>query len=125
MPNLTGCSKALILANNERIYRHLKTATCGIIFLGTPHRGSDYADIATPLTNVIKLTYPRFATQIIKSLRKDSFVLQDLADDFRHLHSDFHIVSCYEQKPTKLGLVSFDNILCEVQITQSLCLIDR
>jgi hypothetical protein len=93
--------------------------------LGTPHRGSDYADIATPVANVIKLTYPRFATQTIESLRKDSFVLQDLADDFRHLHSDFYIVSCYEQKPTKLGLVSFGNILCEVQITQSLFLIDR
>lgn len=109
VPNPTGCSKALVIANNERIFQHVKVATYGIIFLGTPHRGSHYANIGTAVANVIKLTYPGIETQIIESLRKDSFVLRDLADDFRNLHSDFRIVSCYEQKPTKWGLVSFDN----------------
>ena len=103
---LTDRSKALVIAGNERIFQHIKIATYGIIFLGTPHRGSGKADIATVVADVIKTTYPGIKTQILESLRRDSIVLRDLADDFRNIHSQLEIVSCYELKPKKVGLVS-------------------
>ena len=89
------------------IFHHLKTATYGIIFLGTPHHGSEKANIAIKVASMVKMIYPGIQTQIIKSLQKDSFELQDLTDYFRNLHSQLEIVSCYELEPKSgIGLVS-------------------
>ncbi|KAH0565544.1 hypothetical protein GP486_001057 [Trichoglossum hirsutum] len=90
---------------NERIFQDIRIATYGIIFLGTPHRGSGKANIAAVIANVIKITYPGIKTQVLESLRRNSIVLQDLADDFRNMHSQLEIVSCYELKPEKVGLI--------------------
>jgi hypothetical protein len=103
----TNHSKALSIANNERIYKHLITATYGVIFLGTPHQGSGHANIATVFANIVKFAYPRTNTRIIESLRPSSNVLQDLTDDFRNLHTQFNIASFYELRPkASFGLVS-------------------
>jgi hypothetical protein len=88
----------------ERIFHHLKTATYGIIFLGTPHRGSDKANIAIKVATMVKMIYPGMQTQIIQSLQKNSSQLQDLGDNFRNLHSQLKIVSCYELEPKKMGM---------------------
>jgi hypothetical protein len=105
--NSANVSKALCLANRERIYKHLNTATHGIVFLGTPHQGSNHAETAIAVTRVVKYAYPWIKTHLLETLQQNSTILQDLADDFRHLHSGFEIVSCFERVPTKLGLVSF------------------
>jgi hypothetical protein len=100
-------SKALVIASLERIFHHLKTATHGIIFLGTPHRGSDNANLAIKVASIAKMIYPGIQTQNIKSLQRNSSELQDLADNFRNLHSQLEIVSCYEMEPKTIGLVGF------------------
>jgi hypothetical protein len=57
---------------------------------------------------MVKMIYPGIRTETIKSLQSDSYELQDLADNFRNLHSQLEIVSFYETLPKKaVGLVSF------------------
>ena len=99
--------KALCIASMEKLYKPLNTATYGIIFLGTPHQGSSQAETAIAFTRVVQYAYPGIKTHLLEALRRTSTILQDLADEFRNLHSDFDIVSCYERIPTKYGLVSF------------------
>jgi protein SERAC1 len=99
----------------ERIYRHLKTATYGIVFLGTPHRGSKKANLATKFISIAKMRYPGILTETIKSLQTNSRELEDLADNFRNMHSQFEIVSFYETIPkNKWGLVGFSlKLICK------------
>ena len=60
------------------------------------------------VASMVKVIYPGIRTEIIKSLQTNSYELEDLADNFRHLHSQFEIVSFYETEPKKgVGLVSF------------------
>lgn len=96
--------KALVIANMVPIFHHLKTATYGILFLGTPHRGSEKANIAIKIATMAKMIYPGMNTQIIQFLQQNSPELQDLGDDFRNLHSQLEIVSCYELEPKKMGM---------------------
>jgi hypothetical protein len=100
-------AEALCIASMEQLYKPLSTATYGIIFLGTPHQGSSQAETALAFTKVVQYAYPGIKTNILEALRRTSTILEDLADEFRNLHSEFEIVSCYERIPTKYGLVSF------------------
>jgi hypothetical protein len=85
----------------EQIYKPLNTATYGIIFL-----------------RVVQYAYPGIKTHLLEALRRNSTILQDLADEFRNLHSEFEIVSCFERIPTKYGIVSFPwSELFRVEIT--------
>jgi hypothetical protein len=98
--------EALCVASRDPTFKHLHTATHGIIFLGTPHQGSSLAETGITFANMVRYAYPKIRTQLLEALKQDSPTLQDLADDFRHLYPEFEIVSCYERQPTKYGIVS-------------------
>jgi hypothetical protein len=68
--------------HSESHLRAIEQSTCGIIFLGTPHRGSDLADFARTVAKVLKLTGKRVAADILDVLRRDSQVLAVVEDWF-------------------------------------------
>ena len=96
----------------------MKDLTIGIIFLGTPHQGSDYADYASILCNAASLILHkpnRKAT--VDALKRNGKFLEALTKDFRHQIGDYKIVTCYERHPVKSGmkLVSFSHAIVDAE----------
>ncbi|RGP76056.1 hypothetical protein FLONG3_5447 [Fusarium longipes] len=109
------CQDALV-ASQERHQQHLQDIvkfTRGVIFLGTPHRGSSLAKIGELVSRsygMIKDTN----TDIVRVLKEDSEVLARIQDGFLSLirarskdeASMIDITCFYEELPTKrLGLI--------------------
>ena len=88
-------------------YANIRDSVIGILFLGTPHRGSSTTQLPQVLANIANATLTgtaRFTGQIrtdlLKSLEKDSGVLRTLSTDFRNQASNIKIVSFIEQNTT-------------------------
>ena len=86
--------QALVIANEEGDrFRSILDSTKAIFFFGTPHKGSDVADVAHKVLAIIRPSNARwiglitgkgrlFRTKIIKDLRPGSEYLKNLRDSF-------------------------------------------
>jgi len=74
--------------------------TYGIVFLGTPHRVSSFAQT---INNVLRTIPTTGAKVYISELEHDSTTLQDINEQFRHFCGDLALVSFYETLKTSLG----------------------
>ncbi|KAH6679845.1 Alpha/Beta hydrolase protein [Plectosphaerella plurivora] len=86
--------------------------TAGVVFMGTPHRGSDkesYADIAC---KVAKLTFRRPNRQLLDVLRPDSQLLDNLRDDFTTVSKLMRIVCLWETLAMPIGLIVPESSAC-------------
>jgi hypothetical protein len=96
------------------------------MFLGTPHRGSQTADMATVLTGVVNVA-ARFGSlalaknplqqNILNELKTGSQPLRELHDTFRRAASELQVKSFFETKDTvvkgkSLGIVCISLFLC-------------
>lgn len=82
-------------------------STFGILFFGTPHRGTDGADLQSKVLDIISvLPFVEGNKQVLKHLGLNSEKLWELSEDFLGLHSRFQIVSFRESKRTPIGLFS-------------------
>jgi hypothetical protein len=86
------------------------------VFLGTPHRGSDKADLAMTLTNIVNvatrvtslgLAKNPLQTQILTELRDGSQWLREQHDTFRKRAHRLQIKSFFETKDTVIAGKSF------------------
>ena len=102
------------MARSEAIYEPLWSNTKGIIFLGTPHRGSVLAEDALLLAVVTNLALGftmanrrgSMDTSTLELLRKDKQQLNDISSDFLNClrqQPEIMIISFYETK-TMVGL---------------------
>jgi hypothetical protein len=72
-----------------------------IVFLATPHRGSDYA---TYLNNLLRVSAAHTSRKFVASLKKSSTILARINDTFRHYCNDLILYSFFETEPLKLSL---------------------
>ena len=72
-----------------------------ILFLSTPHRGTNLAET---LSRILQASFISAPKQFIGDLAKNSFTLQKLNDQFRHVAPKLDIVSFYETQMTPVGL---------------------
>jgi hypothetical protein len=112
--------KALVFASKIGTYetdyddfQSIVTATAGIIFLGTPHRGSNFAKwgLWKAMTGQM-LGYKAYPEQL-KALRIDSTtsILPELNEDFEIIRKsdnllNLRVVCFYETKEVPLGVNS-------------------
>jgi len=83
--------------------------TYGVIFLGTPHRGSSAASLGVMAARMAKFAFVDSSNILLKSLRKKSEVLERISESFGRIMFLKEVVvhSFYETLPTKgIGLVS-------------------
>ncbi|CAH0036396.1 unnamed protein product [Clonostachys solani] len=73
--------QGLLFANQRSDYRRILQSTRGIIFMGTPHHGSEAASYAQHLTNWMS-SMKQFNTKLLEALKKDSEMLENIHDDF-------------------------------------------
>ncbi|KAG8158557.1 hypothetical protein KVR01_011679 [Diaporthe batatas] len=93
--------KAFILGQNDAQFKDIIQSISGIIFLGTPHRGSNLAQV---LNRVLQASvFNHSAKEYITELQRNSSTLQDINDQFRNFAADLSIVSFFETRPTAVG----------------------
>ncbi len=81
-------------------YRHIMARVRAMVFLGTPHRGSAFAEL---LNNILRTAGS--SKVYVSELDRAAPSLQDINDQFRNLCQGVQLASLYETKKTRLGLV--------------------
>lgn len=80
-------------------YEDVVKSVSSIIFLSTPHRGTDLAETLNRILQVSFVTTPR---KFIAELSSGSQMLQNLNEQFRHIAPKLDIVSFYETRSTNV-----------------------
>ncbi|ETS79976.1 hypothetical protein PFICI_07505 [Pestalotiopsis fici W106-1] len=95
------CKQALVLAHEDDvIYRSTLKSVLGVVFLGTPHKGSEAADIGKIVGRIINLAVPKATrTDLLGHLGENSQALRELASSFRHRLCNLEVVTFYETQP--------------------------
>ncbi|KAN0066955.1 vegetative incompatibility protein HET-E-1 [Elaphomyces granulatus] len=94
--------QALFQAKIEPQYQMISDVTVGIIFLGTPHRGSEKASYGEVLAKVATEVMHKPAPALVRALRANSEALMRLTTDFRFQMSQYQVCSFYEMKPMRI-----------------------
>ncbi|KAK0716522.1 Alpha/Beta hydrolase protein [Apiosordaria backusii] len=89
--------QAISTANDihNQTFRDIADATRGIVFFGTPHRGSDAAKTLDPVHKITAVGWTRM--RFLSLLTPHSHELRDISDDFRHVAQRYALVTFYEQ----------------------------
>lgn len=91
--------KAYLLGQNDAQYQDVVRSISAIVFLATPHRGSD---LARALNRVFTATF-QSPKDFVNDLAKSSPALEELNEEFRHIAPKLAIVSFYETLATSVG----------------------
>ena len=94
--------KAFVLGKNDNRYSHIVSRTRGIMFLGTPHRGTHYAKTLNSILSSSPIGGPPKA--YVDDLDVHSRSIQDINEQFRISCGDLSLVSLYETSKTSFGL---------------------
>ena len=90
-------------------------STYGVVFLGTPHRGSPQAGLGILVANVCRAMLRDANTRILRSLEQDSEVLERIREAFERMmtREGVKAYSFVEELPTvgvgMVGLLSISN----------------
>ncbi|KAI1756124.1 hypothetical protein F4782DRAFT_484821 [Xylaria castorea] len=103
--------RALLYSNDLRTsqhedYRSIYVSTYGMVFLGTPHTGSDIATWGTILQAMSDAVVPRSFFQsesvLLKTLKRDNETLQNINNHFLDVYQRFKILMAHENHKTDL-----------------------
>lgn len=95
-----------VRARNQEEYRSIYVSTYAIVFLGTPHTGSDIATLGHMLQHMADAIVPRkfFETEpvLLKTLKRDNETLQNINSHFLDIYQRFKIHMAHENHKTDL-----------------------
>ena len=97
----TSTSQAIVWAYVESQYQCIKDHTLGIVFFGTPHRGSDKAAYGKILSNVATSAMHRPKSKLLDALQSNSETLMKLTSEFKYRTPNIQIASFYETRPIR------------------------
>ena len=70
---------------NGRFFHQILTLAIGTVFLGTPHRGSDYIDLAKIMSDTANAVQLNRSKSLLTDLKPDASILEILNETFLHL----------------------------------------
>ena len=82
-------------------YKAIVDAISAIVFLSTPHRGTNLAET---LNRILQVSIISSSKQFISELSTNSYTMQKLNEQFRHIAPKLDIVSFYETQMTPIGI---------------------
>ncbi|KAI4209636.1 MAG: hypothetical protein LQ351_007436 [Letrouitia transgressa] len=91
--------KAYLLGQNDETYKDIVRSISAMVFLATPHRGTNLAKVLNRLLTVLFQPTRDF----IADLNKSSPALEELNEQFRHIAPKLSIWSFYETLATPIG----------------------
>ena len=97
--------KAYVLGKHEDHYAGIISQVHGIVFLATPHRGSQYAKILNNFLATVPLGPPPKA--YVADLDTHAYAIQDINEQFRSSCASLALVSFFETKKVGLGIKVF------------------
>ncbi|PWW73473.1 hypothetical protein C7212DRAFT_220039, partial [Tuber magnatum] len=113
------CKKSLVLSHEQPMYQEILKSTLGIVFMGTPHRGSTIADWTKMFASIVDsvLVGTRMRSDLLKDLQTNSRALQEITSSFKYRTSGLQFVSFYEQEiapPLKKLVVDKDSAILDL-----------
>ena len=103
----TDSLQALVQAKLGDKYGSICTATFGIAFFGTPHRGCSLASIGDIFAKAAGSVLRNPHNTFLNALRKGDLYAAELVANFQQLQERYKYLSFYETLPLKkIGLVS-------------------
>ena len=93
--------KAFILGQHDVHYKETVRSTSAILFLSTPHRGTNFADLLNMILSAC--LFGPSPKDYISELKANSPTIQEINEQFRNLSPKIKIASFYETKATKVG----------------------
>ncbi|KAF2867143.1 hypothetical protein BDV95DRAFT_598272 [Massariosphaeria phaeospora] len=98
---IRSTEEAIILANQDPAFTHVAEHTRGIVFLGTPHRGSSFSWWGSLAARALGPL--RSNPSLLQEVEYDALPLLELQDEFERVRSDkFQVVNFFEQRKTRL-----------------------
>lgn len=91
--------KLMVLGLHDETYKDIITSISAIIFLSTPHRGTNLAET---LNRILAASF-QSPKSFVSDLEKNSPVISDLNEQFRHFAPRLSIWSFYETLATTIG----------------------
>lgn len=91
--------EAYMQGKDDPKYAAIIKAITSIIFLSTPHRGTNLAET---LNRILKVSLVAKPMQFISELASGSQTVQKLNESFRHVAEKLQIISFYETRPTPM-----------------------
>jgi hypothetical protein len=89
---------------HQSILGSILKSTLGVIFLGTPHRGSSRATVGRVAANAARILGA--SDKLLKALECDSDLLEQQRQSFDLIRKPLYIVCLREERPmTGLGMV--------------------
>ena len=87
------------MANHGDIFKDIRLAIVGILFLGTPHQGSSAAEYGMWLARALGND-----TTLLQTLKNNSPTPLEVAQDFEASYNNVDIVCFYEQRDGLMGI---------------------
>lgn len=91
--------RAFIVAKQKEEFSGLADRIKTMVFLATPHRGADLAQLLTRM-----LTLSSGSRPFVKDLHRSSLATQSINDEFPQYCQDLQLYSFYETMPTSIGM---------------------
>lgn len=92
--------EACILGRDDTQYKDIIKNICSIVFLATPHRGSNLAEM---LNNILSITL-QSPKQYVNDLKHNSVAISGINEQFRTMAENLDLVSFFETLPTSVFL---------------------
>ncbi|OIW33004.1 hypothetical protein CONLIGDRAFT_570241, partial [Coniochaeta ligniaria NRRL 30616] len=93
--------QALLTASIDQQYLLISQHTQGVVFMGTPHRGSDLAKWGSLLATVAKVAFLSPKKEFLDNLHKNRKELIELSEDFIKIAAKYAFKSFYEENRVK------------------------
>ncbi|RDW59348.1 uncharacterized protein DSM5745_11043 [Aspergillus mulundensis] len=98
--------EALVQAKLGHTFESIRTATYGIAFFGTPHRGSHLAKMGETLAKAVRAFLRTPSNTFINSLKENDLYANELSANFGQLLEDYKYINFYETLPLRsLGII--------------------
>lgn len=99
--------QSYLMGQNNPDYSPLVAQIRSVIFLSTPHRGTNLSNILNGLLSVSLAGHT--SKQYISDLNKNSAMIEDVNENFRNIAPQLQIFSFYETLETS---VAFRSLVC-------------
>ncbi|KAL4790654.1 hypothetical protein BDV19DRAFT_372080 [Aspergillus venezuelensis] len=98
--------EALVQAKLGHTYQSIQAATYGIVFFGTPHRGSHLAKLGETLAKAVRAFLRTPNNTFINALKENDLYANELSANFQQLLEDYKYINFYETLPLRsLGII--------------------
>jgi len=100
--------KACLLVRQDAAFQDLAARFRTIVFLATPHRGSDGAHV---INSVLRLSFAHTSRHYVEELERNSTTLQYINEDFRHIAEKLELYSFFETVKTTFLIGGVGNVM--------------